>query len=119
MLNFTTFLKPYEQEVSVLIREDGYWDTQTGLYVEGNLVETPVWAAVLPVSNQELQAIVYSGGGSYSQKYAKLILHETLVEGQKVSIGGQEWTVFAVKGYGQHARDLHIVIVSREAGTSD
>lgn len=89
--------------------EPGYNDYENGgVWVDGEIVETPFKGAVLPLSYKDLK---YDTGGTYTVKDQKLYTYNSFEEGGKVTYEGTDYTIQQSKDYSRFGGGLQIYIM--------
>ena len=109
MFNFSDMLAQYQQSIKIITEADGYWDTNTGQWVEGTLTEVETNAPILPVSPDDLKF----DDLTYNTSDRKMYYHSDIDIGAKVEINNVEFSVMQKRDYSHHASGLRIYILRR------
>ena len=110
-MNFRTFLRRYEQPITITEYEDGAYDDDTGVWVPGEETEVEASAAVVPLSNDEL---LHEEGGRYTADDRKMYYHGEITQGQEVTTGGHTYLVDRAKDFSHHASGLWFYMMVRK-----
>lgn len=100
LFNFKRMLKKYGVTLTVIVAgEEGYWDTNTGLYVQSTTPSDVVFSGVwLALNDDELR---YDEGGTFTFEDRKIIVDNsiTLTKGQLVKNGEDRFKIDRSKPY--------------------
>ena len=110
MFDFQDMLKQYEQEITVIEKEDGYFCEDTGQWVDGDEEEVTEYCPVLTLTDDDLRM---DEGGAYKAEDRKLYIHRQLDENKPVKIDGKEFKVMDVRDYSFYANGLRVYYVRR------
>lgn len=96
MFQFKRLFQKYNRPFKKLVEgHEGYWDTETGLYVppsEPEQINTE--GIILPLNDDELR---FDDGGTYTFEDRKIIYEGQLQANQTVLINGDEYKVHRMK----------------------
>lgn len=89
-------LDEYKKTITLKEKEEGYYDRDTGRYVEGTETLVEFKGAVLPLSNDDF---VKNPNAGYTSDAKKLYTSKVLENGQKVVVATEEYMVDAELKY--------------------
>ena len=116
VFNFRRFLRRYEQPITILDKEEGSWCEETGQWDPGEETEIETQAAVVPLTDDELQS---EEGGRYTADDRKMYYHGHLEKGAEVKISDDDYLVDRSKDYSQHASGLFFYMLVRKGEAGD
>lgn len=114
-MNFRNLIGRYSQTVSVLSNICGDYNADTGEWERGMEAGEFITAAVLPVSEDLLQA----AGGSYTSDDREIYTHANIAHGQRLGIDGTEYRVAEEQSYEYLASGLRIYVITRKGASDD
>lgn len=89
LYSFARLIKKYYTDIEVQISIPGYWDDETGEYVEGKDKPVTKQAAVIPMSSKQ----IYDSGGAYTTADRNIFILEPLTPKTKVTYKGLTYSV--------------------------
>lgn len=112
MYNFKRLIKKYSKTPVYLLEEtEGYHDPyQGGKWIPGEIIETELEGAVVPLSNEDLR---FDEGGTYTAADRKLYCYKEIAKGEKVKYKDKPYTILESKDYSDFDEGLYIYIIRR------
>lgn len=109
-------LDEYKTSLSTLVESQGYWDRDTGEYVEGVTTEEDFIGGVLPLSQDDF---VKNPSGGYTRQDRKLYTSKKLLGNQVVVWNNFKWEIENIGDYDYIDADFKRYFMRRVGRVSD
>lgn len=121
MFNFKNLIEKYADmngPITVIKETEGYYDpNQGGKYVPGEIIETEVKAAIMPLSLNEMHdQLQYNEGGAYTREDRKIYTFTELEIGQKIRHKDIEYLISEGIDYSDYEHNGLRVYYARRVG---